>query len=169
MHCCDQAMVPGIHRQSAGPPVWLQTVPPLWLERGRMLIAERDSRRAAGQPPGTPRQWLLPPTVAATTAAAGAGGLHVVGEPTLSLMAEDQLSHKRKARHERRSHKRKTRYERRRLLSSSDSPSESSSTTTSSDVDMEELKACMDSTRDVQRHGRLFRVTQHRLHESRPG
>ena len=96
MHCCDQAMVQGIHRQPAGPPVWLQTVPPLWLERGRMLIAERDSRRAAGQPPGTPRQWLLPPTVAATTAAAGAGGLHVVGEPTRSLMAQDKLSHKKK-------------------------------------------------------------------------
>ena len=66
-------------------------LPPPWLERARMLIAERDCRRSAGQPSWTPRQWMLPPTVAATLAAAGAGGLHVVGEPTPSQMAEDKL------------------------------------------------------------------------------
>ena len=69
----------------------------LWKKCAPRFIAERDSRRAAGQPPGTPRQWLLPPTVAATTAAAGAGGLHVVGEPTRSLMAQDKLSQKKLA------------------------------------------------------------------------
>ena len=83
MYCCDQAMFQEMHSQPY--------LPPPWLERARMLIAERDSRRAAGQPSWTPRQWMLPPTVAATRAAAGAGGLHVVGEPTPSQMAKDKL------------------------------------------------------------------------------